>query len=69
MIAKMSKTEISANFFYYRNHTKNYSAHVQGKVFPLKKQHKTNVGSGSSSRERHRILATILDLAEEAEKR
>ena len=21
--------------FYYQNHTKNYSAHVQGKVFPL----------------------------------
>ena len=29
---------------------------------------KTNPGSGSSSRERHRILAAILDFAEEAEK-
>ena len=32
-------------------------------------KHKTNPGSGSSSRERHRILAAILDFTEEAEKR
>ena len=34
---------------------------MQGKVFPL------NPESGSSSRERHRILVAILDFAEEAE--
>ena len=41
MIAKMNKTEISAKIlklkiqsFYYQNHTKNKSVHVQGKVFP-----------------------------------
>ena len=73
MIAKMNKTDISAKIlkskknrsFYYQNPTKNYSAHVRGKVFPLKK-HNTNPGSGSSSSERHRILAAILDFAEEA---
>ena len=43
MMAKMSKTEISAKIlkrkknysFYYRNHTKSFSAHSQSKVFPL----------------------------------
>ena len=42
-MAKMSKTEISAKIqkrkkkqsFYYQNHTKSFSAHGQGKVFPL----------------------------------
>ena len=43
-MAKMSKTEIPAKIlkrkildqsFYYQNHTKNFSAHGQGKVFPL----------------------------------
>ena len=44
MMAKMCKTEIPAKIlkrkildrsFYYQNHTKNFSAHGQGKVFPL----------------------------------
>ena len=43
MTAKMSKTEISDKIlkrkknlsFYYQNHTKSFSAHVRGKVFPL----------------------------------
>ena len=42
MIVKKSKTEISAKIlkrkkqsFYDQNHTKNYPAHVQDKVFTL----------------------------------
>ena len=41
MMTKMSRTEISAKIlkrqsFYYQNHTKSFSAHDQGKVFPFK---------------------------------
>ena len=72
---KINKTEISVKILKRKKNKvfiisitqKNYSAHLQGKVFPLN-QTWTNSGSGSSSRERHRILVAILDFAKEAEK-
>ena len=53
--------------FYYQNHTKNKSVHVQGKVFPLNQT--KLIQEAVQARERHRILAAILDFAKEAEKR
>ena len=56
MIAEMNKTEISAKIlkrkksFCYRNHTKNYSAHVQGKVLSLN-QTQTRLHKSTSSRD------------------
>ena len=76
MIAKMKKTEISAkilkpkkiNVFIIRITPKTNHHMCRVMSFPWTK-HETNPGSGSSSRERHRILAAILDFVEEAEKR
>ena len=73
MIAKMNKTEISAKIL-KRNKIKVFIIGITPKTnqhmcrvrsFRLTK-HKTNPGSGSSSRERLRISADILDFAEEA---
>ena len=72
----MNKTEISAKImkrkkiivFIIRITPKTNHNMCRVGSFPLTK-HETNPQSGSSSRERHRILAAILDFVKEAEKR
>ena len=76
MIAKMNKTEISAEIL----KREKIKVFIIG-ITPKTNQHmcrvrsclltkvETNPGRNSSSREQHRILAVILDFAEEAEKR
>ena len=72
----MNKTEISAKIL-KRKKIKVFIIGITPKTnqhmcrvrsFCLTK-HKTNPGSGSGSRERHRILEAILNFAEQAEKR
>ena len=67
MITKMNKTEISAKIL-KRKKIKVLIIGITPKQISTI-NHKTNPGSGSGSRERHRILAAILDFAEGAEKR
>ena len=76
MIAKMNKTEISTKILKREKNkvfimritleTKQYTSRVRSS---FKSNMKKNPWSGSSSRERHRILAAILDFVEGTEKR
>ena len=75
-MAKMNKTEISAKNRKRKNIkvfviriTPKTKQHMYRVGSFLKTEHETTLQSGSSSRERHSILAAILDFVEKAEKR
>ena len=73
MIAKMNKSEISAEILKRKKiiigFTPKSNQHMCRVRSFRQTKHKINRGSGSSFRERHRILASILDFAKEAKKR